>query len=216
MTTSPYYVPQSGLVMAMLRRILRIREEREPEAVGLIVGLGNPGVEHSGNRHNVGFHVLDRLAQRHGLAFDRMEFQGLLARGTVVGEPVILVKPLSFMNRSGRVVRPLMSRHAISTQRLLVIYDDLDLALGKIRVRSHGGSGGHRGMESIIASTGTEDFPRVRVGIGRPDGPAPEEYVLRDFSVEESITMEAAYEKAICAVQCFVREGIEAAMNRYN
>lgn len=200
----------------MLRRILRIREQRETKAVRLIVGLGNPGVEHAANRHNVGFHVLDRLARRHDLAFDRMEYQGLVARGTVAGEPVILVKPLSFMNKSGKVVKPMMSRYGVSTQRLVVIHDDLDLPLGKIRIRPHGGSGGHRGMESIMVSIATEDFPRVRVGIGRPDGSAPEEYVLRDFSVEESITMETAYDKTICAVECFVREGIEAAMNRYN
>ena len=200
----------------MLRRILRIRDEREAEAIRLIVGLGNPGAEHSENRHNAGFQVLDRFAHRHKLSFDRMEFQGLLARGSVGGEPVILVKPLSFMNKSGKVVKPMMSRYKAGTQYLLVIYDDLDLPLGKIRIRPQGGSGGHRGMESIIASIGTEDFPRVRIGIGRPDGPPPEEYVLRDFSLDERITMETAYENAISAVECFIREDIEATMNRYN
>jgi PTH1 family peptidyl-tRNA hydrolase len=200
----------------MLRRILHIRGKSETEAISLIVGLGNPGMEHSRNRHNVGFQVLDRLARRHDLVFERMEFQGLVARGTLAGEAVILVKPLSFMNRSGRVVKPIMSRYGIGTQRLLVIYDDLDLPLGKIRIRPHGGSGGHRGLESIVASIGTDGFPRVRVGIGRPDGPSPEEYVLRDFSVEESITMEEAYEKAILAVERYIDGGIDAAMNLYN
>ncbi len=200
----------------MLRRILRIRDGGQVEAVTLIVGLGNPGTEHAANRHNVGFQVLDRFASRHGLSFDRMEFQGLQSRGTVESAPVILVKPLSFMNRSGQVVKPMVSAYRVEPQRLLVIYDDLDLPLGRIRIRSRGGSGGHRGMESIISSLGTDSFPRVRIGIGRPSALPPERYVLRDFSLDERITMEMAYDKAASAVDCFLREGITAAMNQYN
>jgi PTH1 family peptidyl-tRNA hydrolase len=200
----------------MLRRILRRHGQKIVEGTRLIVGLGNPGAEHSHNRHNVGFQVLDRLAEQHSLSFDRLEFQGLLARGVIEKEPVILLKPLSYMNQSGRVVKPVLSRFKVRLGDLLLIYDDLDLPLGKIRVRPSGGSAGHRGMKSLIASLGEGTFARIRVGIGRPSGAPPERYVLQDFSLEESITMETAYEKAIAAVLCFVTEGIAETMNKYN
>ena len=200
----------------MLRRILRRHGERIVEGTRLIVGLGNPGAQHSGNRHNVGFQVLDRLAEQYKLSFDRIEFQGLLARGVVEAEPVILLKPLSYMNQSGRVVKPVLSRFKVRLKDLLLIYDDLDLPLGKIRIRASGGSAGPRGMDSLIASLGEDTFARTRIGIGRPSGAPPEQYVLQDFSLEESITMETAYEKAIAAVVCFITEGIGETMNKYN
>jgi PTH1 family peptidyl-tRNA hydrolase len=200
----------------MLRSIFRRGEKRTIEGTKLIVGLGNPGAEHSRNRHNVGFLVLDRLAGQYSLRFDRLEYQGRLAHGTVEGRPVILLKPLSYMNRSGSVVKPVLSRYKVSLGDLLIIHDDLDLPLGSIRIRAAGRSGGHRGMESVIASLGTDIIARVRLGIGRPHGDPAEEYVLQDFSLDESITMEAAYEQAVAAVECFVQEGIDATMNEYN
>jgi len=200
----------------MWRRIFRKRESRIGEGARLVVGLGNPGPEHSRNRHNVGFSVLDRLAQRHNLHFDRLEFHGRLAIGTLEGSPVILLKPLSYMNRSGSVVKPVLSRYKVCLEDLLIIHDDLDLPLGKIRIRAAGGSAGHRGMESVIASLRTDIIARIRIGIGRPQGDPPEEYVLQDFSLEESITMEGTYEQALAAVECFLREGIDATMNNYN
>jgi len=200
----------------MLRRILRRHDDRIMEGTRLIVGLGNPGSEHSKNRHNVGFQVLERLASQYRLGFDRVEFKGLLARGVVEGEPVILLKPLSYMNKSGGVVKPVTSRYKIGLSDLFLIYDDLDLPLGKIRIRASGGSAGHRGMKSIISSLGTDGMARLRIGIGRPSGDPPEEYVLQDFSPEESITMETAYEKAVAYVLCFIREGIDVCMNEYN
>ena len=200
----------------MLRRILRRHDDRIMEGTRLIVGLGNPGSEHSKNRHNVGFQVLERLASQYRLGFDRVEFKGLLARGVVEGEPVILLKPLSYMNKSGGVVKPVTSRYKIGLSDLFLIYDDLDLPLGKIRIRASGGSSGHRGMESVISSLGSDGMARLRIGIGRPSGDPPEEYVLQDFSPEESITMETAYEKAVAYVLCFIREGIDVCMNEYN
>ncbi|HUW96210.1 MAG TPA: aminoacyl-tRNA hydrolase [Anaerolineae bacterium] len=200
----------------MLRRILRRHDDRIMEGTRLIVGLGNPGSEHSKNRHNVGFQVLERLASQYRLGFDRVEFKGLLARGVVEGEPVILLKPLSYMNKSGGVVKPVTSRYKIGLSDLFLIYDDLDLPLGKIRIRASGGSSGHRGMESVISSLGSDGMARLRIGIGRPSGEPPEEYVLQDFSPEESITMETAYEKAVAYVLCFIREGIDVCMNEYN
>jgi PTH1 family peptidyl-tRNA hydrolase len=200
----------------MWRRILRKHDERMVEGSRLIVGLGNPGTEHSKNRHNVGFQVLERLASQYALSFDHLEFHGLVARGEIEGEPVILLKPLSYMNRSGGVVKSVMSRYKIRLGDLFLIYDDLDLPLGRVRVRPSGGSAGHRGMESIISSLGTNGMARLRIGIGRPSQDAPEEYVLQDFSPEESISMETAYEKAVACVLCFIREGINVCMNEYN
>jgi PTH1 family peptidyl-tRNA hydrolase len=200
----------------MLRRLLRIGQRGQAGPVQLIVGLGNPGKEHAGNRHNVGFQVLDRFASKHGLSFDRMEFQGLLAEGPLYGRALLLLKPLSFMNRSGKVVKPVISKCRVELEDLLVVYDDLDLPLGRIRVRSQGGSGGHRGMDSLISALGTQAFSRLRIGIGRPDGSTPEEYVLRDFTVDERIAMEYAYEEAVAAVECFIRRGIDVTMERYN
>ena len=200
----------------MLRRILRRVDEKPEERTWLIVGLGNPGPEHRENRHNVGFQVLDRLAEQSGLSFESLEFGGLLAQGVVIERPVILLKPLSYMNQSGSVVKPVLSRYGVSLQDLLVVYDDLDLPVGKMRIRAHGGSAGHRGMESIITSLHTGEIARLRIGIGRPDGEPPEEYMLQDFSPEQSISMETTYEKAVAAAMCFVAEGITAAMDSYN
>lgn len=200
----------------MLRRLIRKGDNRVVEGTKLIVGLGNPGAEHSRNRHNVGFSVLERLAQRYTLPFDRLEFQGLLARGTVEGQPVILLKPLSYMNRSGSVVKAVISRYKVRLEDLLIIHDDLDLPLGRIRIRAAGGSAGHRGLESVLSSLRTDIIARIRIGIGRPHEDPPEEYVLQDFSLDESITMEATYEQTLAVVVCFLREGIHATMNRYN
>jgi PTH1 family peptidyl-tRNA hydrolase len=200
----------------MLRRILSWGQEKPPENPRLIVGLGNPGPEHAENRHNVGFQVIDRLAERLHVSVDRMESKGLIAQGTFAGTPVVLLKPLSYMNRSGSVVKPVFSRYKIRPDALLVIYDDLDLPVGKMRVRASGGSAGHRGMESIISSLGTAQIARIRIGIGRPSAQPPEEYVLEDFTLEQRITMEQTYDEALEAVLCFIEEGIASTMNKYN
>jgi PTH1 family peptidyl-tRNA hydrolase len=200
----------------MLRRILPWRERRTTQGARLIVGLGNPGHEHARNRHNVGFQVIDKLANRLQLSLDRMEAKGLLGQGLVAGTPVILLRPLSYMNQSGNVVKPVVSRYKVRLDHVLIIYDDLDLPLGAVRIRARGGSAGHRGMQSIISALRTADIARIRIGIGRPSGESPEEYVLEDFTPDQSITMEGAYDTALAATLCFVREGIAAAMNQYN
>ncbi len=200
----------------MIRRILSGHPKKATQPVKLIVGLGNPRKEHAKNRHNVGFQLLDSLATKYELFFDEIESQALLAHGEVAGQRVILLKPLTYMNQSGKAVRPAVRRLHIPIPNILVAHDDLDLPSGKIRLRAHGGSGGHRGMDSIVASLGTQDIARLRIGIGRPSGVSPEEYVLQDFSLEESAVMEETYEKAMIAIECFLREGITAAMNKYN
>lgn len=183
----------------------------------LIVGLGNPGREYAGNRHNAGFQCIDRLAKAHGLSFSRRQARARVARGEINGHRVLLVKPQTFMNASGEAVGQLARFYKIAPADVLVLYDDLDLSLGKLRLRPGGGSGGHHGMRSVIQHLGTEDFPRLRLGIGRPPGGMdPVDYVLSDFTVDERAEMELAFERAIAAIECFLDEGIDAAMNAFN
>ncbi len=183
----------------------------------LIVGLGNPGPEYARHRHNVGFQCLDRLAEARGLSFDHLQHKARVAGGTIATADVILAKPLNFMNLSGPPVRSLVRHYRVPLSRLLVIYDDLDIPLGTIRLRPRGGSGGHLGVTSIIESLGSRDFPRLRVGIGRPPpGVDPTDHVLSDFTPDERPVIEEVYERVMAAVTCLLAEGIEVAMSRYN
>jgi PTH1 family peptidyl-tRNA hydrolase len=183
----------------------------------LIAGLGNPGPRYADNRHNVGFRCLERLAQAHSLAFDRRQSRAHVALGAVGGMRAVLAKPRTFMNESGRAVAPLAHFYKVPSELLMVVYDDLDLPLGAVRLRPGGGSGGHKGMRSIIEHLGTQDFPRLRIGIGRPPGRMdPADYVLQDFSTEEEPVLEETLGWAVAAVELWMEEGIEAAMNQYN
>ncbi len=183
----------------------------------LIAGLGNPGPRYAATRHNVGFQCLDRLAAAHSLGFDRMLHRARLAQGTVAGKRVVLAKPLTFMNLVGQAIGPLVRWYKVPLDHLLVIYDDLDLPLGTIRVRPSGSSGGHKGLTSIIQTLGTQDFPRLRVGIDRPPpGWAPADYVLNSFKRDEAPVVADVYERAVAAVECWLSEGLTAAMNRFN
>ena len=196
-------------------RLLRHRAQDEP-VKKLIVGLGNPGRKYAHHRHNVGFQCLDRLAKAHDLSFNRRRAKASLASGKIANVGVVLAKPLTYMNLSGQAVRQLVSFYKLPLEDVLVICDDLDLPLGTIRLRPEGGSGGHKGMRSIIEALGSQAFPRLRVGIGRPPGDDAVSYVLNDFTADEQITLESVYEKVVAAVELFLREGIEAAMNEYN
>ncbi len=183
----------------------------------MVVGLGNPGREYERNRHNVGFQVLDMLAEKHGLEFDRRKFRALLAKGSVMEHDVILAKPITFMNLSGESVGPLAHFYKIEPQQILVVADDLDIPQGRIRLRPEGGSGGHNGLKSIIQHLGTREFHRLRIGIGRPPGNMdPADYVLQDFSPEEEAVMAEVRERAVAAIETWLEEGIETAMNRFN
>ena len=188
----------------------------KPGETVLIVGLGNPGPAYAENRHNAGFQCVSRFAERHGLHFSFYRFRASLAKGTVHGHPVLVARPLTYMNESGQAVQPLVHHYQISLDSLLVVYDDLDLPLGKIRLRARGSSGGHRGLESILHHLGTTEVPRLRLGIGRPTCGDPVDYVLSDWRPEERTVMEETYERATEAIDCFLVEGIAAAMNRYN
>ncbi len=184
-----------------------------------LVGLGNPGSKYRGTRHNIGFDVVDFLASRHGLSFDSVKSPAPyeIATGSVLNRKLVLLKPLTYMNRSGDAVAPLVRFYKIPLQDLLVIHDDIDLPLGKIRFVRSGGHGGHNGIRSIIQSLGSRDFPRLKIGIGRPTGPIPvDKYVLSRFDEAERKIVDQVVELCVEAIECFLREGIEAAMNEYN
>jgi PTH1 family peptidyl-tRNA hydrolase len=183
----------------------------------LIAGLGNPGREYRNNRHNIGFMLVDSLGERLGLSFGRVQSQALVADGRYLGHKVILAKPRTFMNDSGRSVGPLARYYRIPLAQTLVVYDELDLPAGSLRLRSAGGSGGHNGMRSVIDHLGSEGFPRLRLGIGRPPGRMePANYVLQDFSPAEEPLRVDLLARGVAAVLTFIEEGIDLAMTRHN
>jgi PTH1 family peptidyl-tRNA hydrolase len=183
----------------------------------MVVGLGNPGRAYAGNRHNVGFHCLDALAEAHGLVFDKTQLNARLAMGSVVGQRAILVKPQTYVNSSGEAVGAVARFYKVVPEDVIVIYDDLDLPQGTIRLRPRGSSGGHNGIKSIIDHLGTQNFPRVRVGIGRPPGRmAPKDYVLQDMGGEERAYMREVCDRVVAALGTYIRKGIRAAMNEHN
>ncbi|MFW5787666.1 MAG: aminoacyl-tRNA hydrolase [Halanaerobiales bacterium] len=183
----------------------------------LIVGLGNPGHKFSGTRHNVGFKVISELAEELGITETDTKFKSLLGRGKLSGDDVILAQPLTYMNKSGLAVKRLVENNLIKLENILIIYDDLDLPPGKIRIKKKGGSGGHNGLQSIIDKLGSEKFPRLRIGIGRPPaGVKAADYVLQEFSGEEKKLVNRAIEEAIESIKVMYDESIIEAMNRYN
>lgn len=189
----------------------------------LIVGLGNPGKTYAHNRHNIGFRCLNYFARLHSIRFDHRQCRSKVGIGKVRGEKLLLTKPGTFVNLSGKSVAGLVHKHKIPLINLLIIYDDLDLPLGKIRLRQSGSSGGHKGMNSIISTLASEDFPRIRVGIGRPqieeqslNEDAIVNYVLSDFSPQEEATIKPVIAKVAEAIDCFLTQGIEAAMSKFN
>jgi len=183
----------------------------------LIVGLGNPGREYAENRHNVGFDCVDLLAGKHGIALSKSQHKARLGTGQVAGRRAILAEPQTYVNSSGEAVGAVARYYKVAPEDVLVIYDDLDLPQGTIRLRPGGSSGGHNGIKSIVDHLGTQAFPRVRIGIGRPPGRMePKDYVLQDFSAAEREGMVEVYDRVVDAVETFIREGIREAMNRFN
>ena len=184
----------------------------------LIVGLGNPGKDYAATRHNVGFMVLDRLARRLGAEWEmNKKFTARLAKGRQDGNTVLLNKPQGYMNLSGQSVAPLANFYQIPTGRIVVVVDDLDLPLGAVRMRPGGGTGGHRGLDSIQGSLGKDDFPRLRLGIGRPEPNRDVSgFVLGKFADSETGLLEKVLETAADQLACWVMQGIGQAMNEYN
>jgi len=182
----------------------------------LIAGLGNPGSEYVNTRHNVGFMLLDRLLRRHGIKCSSRASGALWGRCTVSGEDVAFIKPMSFMNLSGKAVGAFVRKYSLPLSAVLVVLDDCELPLGTLRMRPRGGSGGHNGLVSVIDNLGASDFPRLRLGIGRPLCGDLTSHVLGEFSFEERATLDAMLEKALSYVEVFIAEGLVAAMNRFN
>lgn len=184
----------------------------------LIVGLGNPGSKYIATRHNAGWHVLDTIVRDYpGFHFDEKRSNALLARGTLAGVKVALIKPQTFMNLSGEAVGPIARFYKVPSERVLVAFDDLDLPVADLRIRKKGGAGGHNGMKSLIQHLGTQEFPRLRLGIGRPPTRMPAEaYVLQKFKADEWLDMTATYTRAVEAVVAILTDGLDTAMNKFN
>lgn len=205
----------------MRRWLHKITGERSKiemnEYTFLIAGLGNPGREYAGNRHNVGFMLVDRLASHLGASFSRLESKALICKTEYQGKRIILAKPQTYMNLSGQAVGALVRYYKIPLERMLVAYDDVDLPLGTLRLRPGGGSAGQKGMKSIIERLGSQDFPRLRIGIDRPPGRMDAAaYVLQDFSRQQAEFLPALLDRGVEAVLVFVTLGLEAAMNQFN
>jgi len=184
----------------------------------MIVGLGNPGAQYAHTPHNAGFDVLDNLAERQGIAWRRsFRFQARVGRTGSGPDSLYLVQPLTYMNRSGTAVAGILRYHRMSPADLMVVSDDADLELGRLRIRAKGSSGGHRGLQSIVETLGTDDFARLRVGVGRPRNKQNlVDYVLRPLDGEEAEIMQQVISTATRAVDEWMERGVDAAMNRYN
>jgi PTH1 family peptidyl-tRNA hydrolase len=183
----------------------------------LIAGLGNPGRSFERNRHNIGFMLLNRLSTNLGEKFGKVESKALVCKSLYQGERVILVKPQTYMNRSGIPVGALVQFYRVPLQNLLVAYDDVDLPLGILRIRPNGGSAGQKGMQSIIERLGTDEFPRLRIGTGRPTGRrSAAEYVLQDFPAEDMELLDETLDRAVKATLTFILNGLDRAMNSFN
>lgn len=184
----------------------------------IIVGLGNPSKEYEGTRHNAGFEVIDRIADKYNISVDTKKHRALIGKGIIGGQKVILAKPQTFMNLSGESVRSLLDYYKVDEeQELIVIYDDISLDNGQIRIRAKGSAGGHNGIKNIIAHLGGQVFPRVKVGVGeKPSKYDLADYVLGHFSKEEQVLMDEGYAHAVHAVEMILEGDISAAMNEYN
>ncbi len=188
-----------------------------PHGPYLVAGLGNPGRTYECNRHNVGFMLLNRLSEKFSEPFDKVQSRALIAKTNVHGERVILAKPQTYMNESGKAVASILNFYKVPLENLLVAYDDVDLPLGTLRLRPAGGSAGQKGMQSIIDRLGTESFPRLRIGTGRPPGKKEAAgYVLEDFPPDEAELLADTLDRAVEAVLTYLQFGLERAMNSYN
>lgn len=183
----------------------------------LIVGLGNPGKEYENTRHNMGFKVLNKLSEKYSIPITKSKFNGKYGTGTIENEKVILLEPQTYMNLSGEAIKPMLDFYKVAPSKLLVIYDDIDVEPGKIKIRMKGGPGTHNGMKSVVNIVGTEEFTRVRVGIGQPIIKlAMVDYVIGYVPEEELKILNDGIEKAAEAVEEILKHGINYAMNKFN
>ncbi len=203
----------------MIRRVLQsIRRHEEPDLVvsRLIVGLGNVGAKYSGTRHNLGFEVVDLLASRNNASASRTRFDARIREIIIGGEKVVLAAPTTMMNNSGHAVAQLANWYKLPANKILVVFDEMDIAFGNIRLRPNGGSGGHNGVRSVIEQLGTNDFHRLRIGVGRPTSGSTIGFLLSRFSVEQRRFVPDIVSLAADASESWVRFGMDATMNEYN
>lgn len=183
----------------------------------IIVGLGNPGAKYAGTRHNVGFSVILKLADKYNISLTEKKHKAEFGKGIIEGEKVILAMPQTYMNLSGESVRELMDYYKCDCSDIIVIYDDIDLAVGRLRIREKGSAGGHNGMKNIILHLGSQEFTRIRVGVGqKPKNMDLADYVLSRFGSDEQFVMNEGFDRACEAVAVALAEGTPAAMNRFN
>ena len=182
----------------------------------VVAGLGNPGRKYEKTRHNMGFWAVDRLAEKNDIKIKKIKHKALIGDGIISGEKVLLVKPQTYMNLSGESLREIVDYYNVELNRLLVIYDDFDIEAGLLRIRKKGSAGSDNGMISIINQLGSQDFPRIRVGIGASGGMEWKDFVIGRMSEKEIKILEAAADRAADAVQCILEKGIDKAMNEYN
>jgi len=198
-----------------------LKEKEIDEDIGkmyIIVGLGNPTAQYMGTRHNVGFDAIDALAHEHNIAVEQQKHRAYIGKGVIAGQKVILAKPQTYMNRSGEAVFSLVDYYKVDeSQKLIVIYDDVSLSVGQIRIRKQGSAGGQKGMKSIISHLGSQEFLRIRIGIGeKPPRMNLADYVLSHFSREEKELLFDSYEAAIKAVETILAGDVDGAMNKWN
>ena len=182
----------------------------------IIVGLGNPGKKYDATRHNIGFEAIDMLAKRNNIEVKKLKHKALCGEGTIGGNKVLLVKPNTFMNLSGQSLLDIVQFYKVDPKNIVVLYDDIDIPVGTLRIREKGSSGTHNGMKSIIYLLQTDQFPRIRIGVGKPQFGDLADYVLGRFPKEEIPTMLETLERASQAVETLVKDGIAVSMNRYN
>ena len=182
-----------------------------------IIGLGNPGMKYAGTRHNIGFDAVTAIADKYNLSINNKKFKGVYADGHIAGEKVLLIQPQTFMNLSGECVREVADFYKLNPDEIIIICDDINLDVGRLRIRKNGSAGGHNGLKNIIAHLGTEEFPRIRVGVGeKTEGWDLADYVLARFDKDSEPVIREALANVVGAVETWISEGIDAAMNRFN
>lgn len=183
----------------------------------IVVGLGNPGTKYSKTRHNVGFDVVDYLAEKHNLKLNKIKYKSVYNEYSLNGEKIILLKPQTYMNNSGEAVLEIAQFHKVPAENIIVVQDDIDIAFGSIRLRKKGSAGSHNGLKSIIRLLGDDKLPRVKIGVGKaPENQDLADFVLGVFSQEERVSIDDAVKRAGDSVECLILEGIDSAMNKYN
>ncbi|MCY6485706.1 aminoacyl-tRNA hydrolase [Clostridium aestuarii] len=182
----------------------------------LIVGLGNPGKQYDHTRHNVGFDVIDLLSKRYNIDMNRKQFKGMYGSGNIAGKKVVFLKPLTYMNLSGESVKEVIDFYKIPNDNILIMYDDISLDIGRIRIRKKGSAGGHNGIKNIIAHLGSDVFPRVKIGVGQPITENLVSHVLGKFSQEDRQKLDQTFEVLEKTVETVIEEGVDEAMNRFN